>query len=144
MDLSSLSAAGLDALLGVRYERVDADEVRATCVIDDRHLQPFGLVHGGVYAAIAESIGSIGTAFGTNLEKAVAGLSNQTSFLRPMFAGDTLTAVARPRHRGRTTWIWEVEILDSQERVCALVRITTAVRERAGGGGGPAGRVTPS
>ena len=130
MDLSQISAIGLDGLLGVQYERIDADEVRATCVIDDRHLQPHGLVHGGVYAAIAESIGSVGTAAGTKLEKAVAGLSNQASFMRPMFKGDTLTAIARPRHKGRTTWIWDVEMLDGQDRVCAVVRITTAVRDR--------------
>jgi uncharacterized protein (TIGR00369 family) len=56
------------------------------------------------------------------------GLSNQTSFLRPIVDG-TIHAVARRRHRGRTTWVWEVEITDDQGRLCALVRMTIAVRE---------------
>jgi len=55
------------------------------------------------------------------------GLSNQTSFLRPILEG-TIHAVGRRRHRGRTTWIWEVEISDDQARLCALVRMTIAVR----------------
>ena len=58
------------------------------------------------------------------------GLSNQTSFLRPILDG-TIHAVARRRHRGRTTWVWEVEITDDQARLCALVRMTIAVRDAA-------------
>ena len=55
------------------------------------------------------------------------GLSNQTSFLRPITEG-TIHAVALPRHRGRTTWVWEVEITDDDGRLCALVRMTIAIR----------------
>ena len=55
------------------------------------------------------------------------GLANQTSFLRPILAG-TVHAVARRRHRGRTTWVWEVEMTDDEDRLCALVRMTIAVR----------------
>jgi len=121
---------GFDALYGLELERADGDEVRARVAIDERHLQPFGLVHGGLFAAMAESMASLGTAVGTGMEKFVAGLSNHTSFLRPAFAGDTITAVAVPRHRGRTTWVWEIEVRDGQARPCALVRVTIAVRER--------------
>ena len=60
--------------------------------------------------------------------KSAQGLSNQTSFLRPILDG-TIHAVARRRHRGRTTWVWEVEITDDQGRLCALVRMTIAVRD---------------
>ena len=121
---------GFDALYGLVMEHASGDEVRAHVVVDDRHLQPFGLVHGGVYASMAESLASIGTAYGTDMEKFVAGLSNHTSFLRPVFKGDTLTAVATPRHRGRTTWVWEVDIRTGEDKGCALVRVTIAVRER--------------
>ena len=120
---------GFDALYGLQLDAADGDEVRGHVVIDDRHLQPRGLVHGGLYAAIAESLASLGTAVGTGMEKFVAGLSNHASFLRPVFAGDTITAVGAPRHRGRTTWVWEIEISDGEGRTCALVRVTIAVRE---------------
>ena len=130
MDTTAQPHSGFDALYGLEYERADGDEARARVVIDERHLQPFGLVHGGVYAAMAESMASVATAVGTGGEKFVAGLSNHASFLRPAFAGDTISAVAVPRHRGRTTWIWEVEVSDGQGRPCALVRVTIAVRDR--------------
>jgi uncharacterized protein (TIGR00369 family) len=90
-----------------------------------------GLVHGGVFASIAESITSLATALAVIPEGRIAqGLSNQTSFLRPITEG-TIHAEARRRHRGRTTWVWEVEITDDHGRLCALVRMTIAVRDAA-------------
>ena len=56
------------------------------------------------------------------------GLSNQTSFLRPVTEG-VIHARATPRHRGRTTWVWEVECSDDAQRVCAVSRVTVAVRQ---------------
>lgn len=128
-DVADAQPTGFDALYGLEPEHVSGDEVRARVVIADKHLQPFGIVHGGVYAAMAESLASQGTAVGTNGEKFVAGLSNHTSFLRPVSAGDIITAVAVPRHRGRTTWVWEVDIRTSADKPCALVRVTIAVRD---------------
>ena len=87
-----------------------------------------GLVHGGVFASMAESMTSLATAFAVRPDGRTAqGLSNQTSFLRPILDG-TIHATARRRHRGRTTWVWEVEITDDDDRLCALVRMTIAVR----------------
>ena len=95
----------------------------------DELKQPAGLVHGGVFASIAESVASIATWVAVRDEgRSAQGLSNQTSFLRPIVDG-TIHAVGRRRHRGRTTWVWEVEISDDQGRLCALVRMTIAVRE---------------
>ena len=94
--------------------------------------QAMGLVHGGVFASIAESITSLATAMAVIPEGRTAqGLSNQTSFLRPIVDG-TIHATARRRHRGRTTWVWEVDITDDQDRLCALVRMTVAVRDAPG------------
>jgi uncharacterized protein (TIGR00369 family) len=121
---------GFDALYGLVVDRFDleAGEVRAHVDVADHHKQPAGLVHGGVFASIAESITSIGTWWAVQADgKSAQGLSNQTSFLRPILAG-TIHAVARARHRGRTTWVWEVEISDDEQRLCALVRMTIAVR----------------
>jgi 1,4-dihydroxy-2-naphthoyl-CoA hydrolase len=117
-----------DALIGLIVDSLSDEEVRAHVDVRDDLKQPMGLVHGGVYASIAESIASVATYLGVAAEGRTAqGLSNQTSFLRPILEG-TIHAVARRRHRGRTTWIWEVEISDDQQRLCALVRMTIAVR----------------
>jgi uncharacterized protein (TIGR00369 family) len=122
--------AGFDALYGLVLDAVDleAGEIRAHVDVTDDVKQPAGLVHGGVFASIAESITSIGTWWAVQADgKSAQGLSNQTSFLRPILGG-TIHAVARARHRGRTTWVWEVEISDDEGRLCSLVRMTIAVR----------------
>jgi 1,4-dihydroxy-2-naphthoyl-CoA hydrolase len=122
---------GFDALIGLEVVDMGEEEVRAAVPVRDDLLQPAGLVHGGVLASIAESITSMATWFAVQPEgRSAQGLSNQTSFLRPILGG-TIHAVARRRHKGRTTWVWEVEISDDEQRLCALVRMTIAVRDAA-------------
>jgi uncharacterized protein (TIGR00369 family) len=85
-----------------------------------------------VYAAIAESLAAYATAAAVEPEgDAAMGMANSTSFLRPISDG-AVHAVAHRRHRGRTTWVWDVEFTDDRERLCALTRITVAVRPQAG------------
>ena len=119
---------GFDALLGLEVLEVTEELVRAQVAVLDKVKQPFGLVHGGVFASIAETLASVGTAVVVMPEGLAAmGLSNSTSFMRPITEG-TIHARALRRHRGRTTWIWDVEIRDDAERLCALTRMTIAVR----------------
>jgi 1,4-dihydroxy-2-naphthoyl-CoA hydrolase len=121
---------GFDGLYGLVLDAMDleAGEVVAHVDVQDHHKQPAGLVHGGVLASIAESITSMGTWYAVQADgKTAQGLSNQTSFLRPLLGG-TIHARAVARHRGRTTWVWEVEITDDAGRLCSLVRMTIAVR----------------
>jgi 1,4-dihydroxy-2-naphthoyl-CoA hydrolase len=128
---------GFDALYGLELLECRDDFVRARVAVRDEIRQPFGLVHGGVLAAIAETLASLGTAVVVLPEgNAAMGLSNSTSFLRPITDG-TIHARALRRHRGRTTWVWDVEITDDAGRLCALTRMTIAVRPVAGGGGSP-------
>jgi 1,4-dihydroxy-2-naphthoyl-CoA hydrolase len=120
---------GFDRLYGLEIIELGEDHARAQVRVRDELRQPGGLVHGGVFAAIAESLASTATWLQVHEDgKSAQGLSNQTSFLRPILDG-TIHAVARRRHRGRTTWVWEVDITDDQERLCALVRMTVAVRD---------------
>jgi 1,4-dihydroxy-2-naphthoyl-CoA hydrolase len=96
--------------------------------VRDELKQPAGLVHGGMYAAIAESLATAGTDAVVVADGNIArGFSTSTSFLRPITTG-TIHASARARHRGRTTWVWEVEISDDAGRVCVLTRATVTVR----------------
>ena len=90
--------------------------------------QPAGLVHGGVYASMAESMASMATALAVFERGEMAmGLSNSTSFLRPVTEG-TVHAHATRLHRGRTTWVWDVRFSDDADRTCAMTRMTIAVR----------------
>jgi 1,4-dihydroxy-2-naphthoyl-CoA hydrolase len=122
---------GFDGLYGLELLTLSDSEVTAQVVVRDELKQPAGLVHGGVFASIAESVASFATWVAVRDEgRSAQGLSNQTSFLRPIREG-TIHAVARRRHRGRTTWVWEVDITDDRGHLCALVRMTIAVREAA-------------
>jgi uncharacterized protein (TIGR00369 family) len=119
---------GFDRLYGLEITEIAQDLMRGTVSVRDELKQPAGLVHGGVYAAIAESLATNGTTLAVIADgKMAVGLSNQTSFLRPITEG-TIHAQARARHRGRTTWVWEVELTDDAGRLCVLTRVTVAVR----------------
>jgi len=121
---------GLGELIGLEYLDASPDEVRARVAVSDDIRQPVGLVHGGVYPAIAESMCSAATWLAVRDDgMAAMGQSNSATLLRPITKGH-VNAVARPRHRGRTTWVWDVEVTDDEDRMCALIRMTIAVRSR--------------
>jgi 1,4-dihydroxy-2-naphthoyl-CoA hydrolase len=119
---------GFDRLYGLEWLSVSDSEVRAQLQVRPEVRQPAGLLHGGVYASMAEAITSMAThaAVAGGGEMAM-GLSNSTSFLRPITEG-TVHALARRIHRGRTTWVWEVQFTDDAQRTCAVTRMTVAVR----------------
>ena len=118
-----------DGLYGLQVDEVGDERVRAHVTVRDAVRQPMGLVHGGLYASMAESMTSMATAQAVWPEgKMAMGLSNSTSFLRPITEG-TVHATATRRHRGRTTWLWDVEISDDAGRLCAVTRMTIAVRD---------------
>ncbi len=99
---------GFDRLYGLQLLSWSEHEVRAQLLVRDEVKQPAGLVHGGVYASMAESMASMATAFSV-LEggETAVGLANSTSFLRPVTEG-VVHAHATRLHRGRTTWVWDV------------------------------------
>jgi 1,4-dihydroxy-2-naphthoyl-CoA hydrolase len=118
----------LDDVLGFEVFEANGDRCRGRCSAERRVQQPFGLVHGGVYSAFAETLASWATVIAVGPEGNLAvGMSNSTTFLRPVTEG-YVHAEGTPRHRGRTTWVWDVEFTDDEGRVCALSRVTLAVR----------------
>jgi 1,4-dihydroxy-2-naphthoyl-CoA hydrolase len=119
---------GFDRLYGLEMVELSDGEVRARVRLRDELKQPMGLLHGGVYAAIAESLASLATALGVLERGEVAmGLSNNTSFLRPVTEG-SVHAHATRLHKGRTTWVWDVRFSNDAGKLCALTRMTIAVR----------------
>ena len=122
--------ATLDGALGFELIKLEPGFVSAKFAVADKHKQPFGLVHGGVYAALSESLASMGTYLGVRSDDKIAmGMSNFTQFLRPVTEGNVF-AEATAEHRGRTTWLWNVRLTDDAGRACALSRVTIAVRDR--------------
>jgi 1,4-dihydroxy-2-naphthoyl-CoA hydrolase len=130
--MSDAEDSGRDALgelIGIEHLDAGEGEARARVAVADRILQPYGLVHGGVYPVLAETICSKATHEAVAAEGKVAvGQSNRVTFLRPISAGH-VNAVARARHRGRSSWVWQVEITDDEGRLCALGEVVVAVRD---------------
>ncbi len=130
MGQEETNPSGFAEEIGTQWIDFDPDNASAKIEVERRHLQPYGIVHGGVYSTLAESICSAATYSAVREDGMVAmAQSNDTTFLLPISEG-TINATAKTRHRGRTTWIWDVEIVDDDGRVCALSRMTIAVRPR--------------
>ena len=124
------SAETLDGALGFEILEAGEESARGRFTVTDAVRQPFGPVHGGAYAALAETLASASTYLAVKGEGKIAlGLSNQTSFMRPAMGG-VVHAEAKRRHRGRTTWVWDVDFTDDQGRLCAVSRVTLAIRPR--------------
>ena len=117
-------------LIGIEWIDADPDGARARVEVREELLQPFGILHGGVMSSLVESICSYATA-GVVYDEGMAamGQSINVSFLRPVSEG-SIEVRARARHRGRTTWVWDAEVRDSADRLCALSQMTIAVRPR--------------
>jgi 1,4-dihydroxy-2-naphthoyl-CoA hydrolase len=122
--VSTLGAqtSGWLAQLGLELISASPSEVLAEWSISERHLQPHGIVHGGVYASVIESCCSVGAALAAPAGKRVVGVENHTSFLRPVRTG-RLRARARPLHAGRQAQLWECAILDEGDRLIATGRL---------------------
>jgi 1,4-dihydroxy-2-naphthoyl-CoA hydrolase len=120
--------SNFDAYIGTEWIQLDPDDARARIELRDELRQPYGILHGGVYSTLVESLCSYATAVAVYDDGMIAmGQSIEVSFLRPVTSGQAeVRAVAR--HRGRSTWVWQVEILDDDERTCALAKMTMAVR----------------
>jgi len=118
----------LDDVLGFELLEASGERCRARFATDKRVQQPMGLVHGGAYAALAESMVSWATMVGVAENGDIAlGQSNNTSFLRPPRDG-SVHAEGTPIHRGRSSWVWDVRFTDDEDRLCAISRVTIAVR----------------
>jgi 1,4-dihydroxy-2-naphthoyl-CoA hydrolase len=102
--------------MGIEVLERSSQRVRARIVVDERHHQPYGIAHGGVYCSIVEDIASQGAGLAAMEAGAagVVGINNNTDFLRSHSAGE-LTAVAEPLHIGRSTMLWQVWIRRSTD-----------------------------
>ena len=129
VDLINQRLGGYNTAMGLRFVEARPDKFVAELPIDDCHRQPYGLVHGGVYAGMIESICSTGAALNVWSEgKSAVGLENTTAFLRAVRSG-VLRATARPVVRGRRSHVWEAEIKDDRDRLVASGRVRLLVLE---------------
>ena len=127
LDLINDHLGGYNNAMGLRFVEATEDQFVAELEIDERHRQPYGLVHGGVYAGMIETLCSTGAALSVwNEGKSTVGLENTTAFLRAVRSG-TLRGTARPLSRGRRSHVWEADIKDGRGRLVASGRVRLMV-----------------
>lgn len=117
--------------MGITITKATADETRAELTVGPQHLQPYGVVHGGVHCGLIEALASIGAAlYALPRSQSVVGLENSTSFIRAVREGATLRGVARPVTRGRRTQVWEARVEDGDGKVVATGRVRLLCLEK--------------
>lgn len=122
-DLINAQPDGWARAMGLRYVEATREALTAELVVGPQHVQPYGLVHGGVYAGIVEALASVGAALDVMPRgKSAVGLENHTSFVAACREG-TLHAKATPITRGSRTQVWEVTITDDGGRLLATGRV---------------------
>ncbi len=117
-----------EGFLGLNWIELTPTSARVSFEVRENLTQPLGLLHGGIYSAVAETVASVATVREVWRDGFIgSGLSNTASFLRPITAGIVQVA-ARLRDHTEREWLWGHEFKDEQQRLCALVDVTIAVR----------------
>ena len=118
--------------LGIEIVEVGDDFIKGTMPVDRRTLQPEGKLHGGASAALAETLGSIGSTLCIDMKNYYCvGMSINSNHLRPVVSGK-VTGIATPLHLGLTTHIWNIDIFGEHEKLISVSRLTTAILKRPG------------
>jgi len=124
--LNAMSADTAIAALGIVFTEIGPDFLRATMPVDGRTHQPFGLLHGGASALLAETLGSSAGGLSAPQGHGVVGIEINANHLRGVRAG-SVTGTARPLHVGRSTQVWEIRIEDAAGKLVCISRLTLAV-----------------
>ena len=120
----------LNGNLGILFTEVGDDFVRGTMPVDERTMQPYGLLHGGASVALAETLGSMGASMCVDgNEYQVVGQEINANHVRAARRG-LVTGTARPVHLGGRTQVWSIEIVDAAGKLICISRLTMAVIKR--------------
>ena len=115
--------------LGIEFIRVEEDTVEAVMPVTQNHTQPMGLLHGGATLALAESVGSVGSAVQVDTERfAVVGLSMSANHIKSAIVGEKVRAEAQIIHRGRSTHVWNINVLNEQGQLISSCRLTNYIK----------------
>ena len=117
--------------LGMEWLEVGDDFLKMRMPVDERTKQPYGLLHGGASCALAETIGSVGSHLIIDPEKFICvGLEINANHLRSV-TGGFVTATALPLHIGRKTHVWDIRLLDDEQKLICVSRLTVAILEKS-------------
>lgn len=133
------AAGSLPGLLGIELTEVGADVLCGAMPVDGRHIQPFGILHGGASVVLAETLGSICANMAAAAGRHCVGVEVNANHLAPVAAGDTLRAACRPLRIGGSIQVWGIEIRRGDGTLACVARLTTATAPQAATGTASAG-----
>ena len=117
--------------LAIEVIDIEDDFIVATMPVNEKTIQPMGILHGGVSVVLAETLGSIGSALKLDLNKQVpVGLEINANHIRSVLKGKTVTGKATIIHQGRKTHVWTIEIKDEADKLVCISRLTVAIVEK--------------
>ncbi len=129
-DLNRASRNTLIELMGIRFTEIGDDYIRATMPVDQRTIQPHGLLHGGASVTLAETLGSFASLLTIDSQRQTCvGLEINANHIRSVRSGE-VTGTVCPLHVGRSTQVWEIRVTDQQERLVSISRLTMVVLEK--------------
>ena len=120
-------AGTVAGLLGIRITAVTEAGIEAEMPVDERHVQPYGLLHGGVSVVLSETLGSVAAIHASPEGCSVVGLEVNANHLASVPKGSRVTAQCRPLHVGRSTQVWQTEIFRADGKLACVSRLTAAV-----------------
>ncbi|MEV0490434.1 PaaI family thioesterase [Streptomyces atratus] len=128
VDLPALFSAGhLGERMGIQIVEASADRVVGTMPVEG-NTQPYGLLHGGASAVLAETLGSVGTMLHGGATRLAVGVDLNCTHHRGVRSG-LVTGTATPVHRGRSTATYEIVITDEQDKRVCTARLTCLLRD---------------
>jgi len=125
--LDQLNKNNLGEHLGMQFTGIGENYLKATMPVDHRTQQPYGLLHGGASVALAETLGSVGSALIIDLDKYICvGIEINANHIRSVKSG-LVTGIATPVHIGASTHVWEIKIYDDKEKLFCISRLTVTI-----------------
>jgi uncharacterized protein (TIGR00369 family) len=124
--ITALSAGSAVSHLGMEFLEVGDDFIRGRVPVDERTRQPYGLLHGGVSVALAETLGSVAAGHVAAEGHTVVGLDINANHLKSARSG-WVTGIARPVHIGRSTQVWHIDMHNDDGELTCVSRLTMAV-----------------
>ncbi len=120
----------VNKVLDIVFTEIGEDTLTATMPVDQRTIQPFGLLHGGSSCVLAETLGSVAAWMCIDNERQMAvGLEIHAHHLRPVTKG-RVTGICKPLHRGRTMHLWQIDLFNDEGKMNCTVRLSVAIRDK--------------
>ncbi|WP_223880567.1 PaaI family thioesterase [Roseococcus microcysteis] len=127
--ITARATGTVNGYLGIRVTEIGPDYILGEIPVDERHVQPFGMIHGGVSVVLAETLGSLASLMACEPGFIAVGLEVNANHLRPVPKGDVVRGRCTPVRIGRSVHVWNIELRRGDGHLSCVSRLTTSIIE---------------